>query len=95
VRAPVVLRPTLTPPELAGPLRVTVQVAEPPGLNEAGLQTRELTATAVPSCAPVALREIEDPRGSDAMAPLTPKAIVPDPETAAEAVATTPFAMTF
>jgi hypothetical protein len=87
-----VLRPTVTPPAAAGPLRVTVQAAEPPGLNEAGLQVRELIVRGLLICAPVALREIEDPWGSDPMAPI---AIAPAPETVAEPVATTPSAMTF
>lgn len=95
VRVPAVLRLTVMPPAAAGPLRVTMQTAELPGLNDVGLQASELTVKGVLSCAPVALIETGDPSGFDAMAPLSPKAIVPDPETVADAVATTPFAMTF
>jgi hypothetical protein len=92
---PAVLRLRLAPPALAGPLRVTMQVAEPPGLNEAGLQARELTVRGKLIWAPVALTETGDPWAFDARAPFTPNAIVPDPETVAEAVATTPLAITF
>jgi hypothetical protein len=95
VRAPAVLRPTVTPPAAAGPLRVTVQAAEPPGLNEAGLQARELIVEETLIGAPAALTETEDPWGSDPMAPLAPITIAPAPETVAEPVATTPSAMTF
>ena len=100
MRAPAVLRPTVTPPAAAGPLRVTVQAAEPPGPKEAGLQARELIVGELIGgemliCAPVALTEIEDPWGSDPMAPLAPITIAPAPETVAEPVATTPSAMTF
>jgi len=88
--APEVLRPRLTPPAPAVPSSVTVQAAEPPGLNEAGLQARELTIRGMLICTPVAFTEIEEPWASDARAPPMPNTIVPAPEMVADAVATTP-----
>jgi hypothetical protein len=91
---PVPPRLTIAPPAPAGLLRVTVQVAEAPWLNEAGLHARERTVTGtIVTRPPAAAKEIPAPLGSDARAPLTPMTIAADPETVAETVATTPFAI--
>ena len=93
--APVALRLTFAPPAVAGPLSVTVHAADALGLNEAGLQAKELTVGAILICAPVAVREIAEPTGSEAMAPPMPRLIAPDPEAVAEPVATTPLPIAF
>ena len=94
---PVAARLTLAPLADAGPLRVTVHVEEAPGPNEAGLHPRELivTGTAGVTAPPVAVIEIAVPLGADARAPLTLTEAIADPETVAETIATTPFAITF
>ncbi len=92
---PVAPRLTFAPPAPAGPLRVTVQVAEAPGPSEAGLQARELivAATAALICPPVAVIGTAVPLEAAATAPLI--LIAADPAMVAETVAIRPFAMTF
>ena len=93
---PVVASVTFAPPDPAGPLRFTVQVAAAPEPKDAGLHVRELIVGGEESTVtvpPVALTETELPPGDAAIAPLTPILIAAQPDTVAETVATTPFAL--
>ena len=89
---PVVPRVTFAPPV---PLSFTVQVVAPPGLKEVGVHVSELMVTAETSVIvpPVAAREMALPSGVAPKTPLTPTLMEADPETVADTVATTPFAI--
>jgi hypothetical protein len=94
---PVVPSVTLAPPAPAGPLSVTVQVADALGPKDVGLHASELMAIEVEEprliVPPVAVTETELPLGSAAMAPPTPIMIDADLEMVAETVATIPSAI--
>jgi hypothetical protein len=94
---PVAPRLTFAPLVPAGPLRVTVQIAEAPGLNEAGLHASELIVAATDGLIhpPAAATEMAIPLGADAKPPLTFKKATADAEMVPETLATTPFATTF
>jgi len=94
---PVVLRPTVAPPEPAGPLSVTAQVAVAPGANDRGLHTIELIVTpgvgklTVP---PVPVTGTVFPFVAAPTVLITPMLEV-EPDTVADTVAITPSAIVF
>jgi hypothetical protein len=95
VRLPEVLRVTITPPALAGPLSVTVQVSADLGPSDKRLQAMELMVTAgvtvtVPATPATATAP---PEGFAPIAELTPKGTANAPERVAETVAITPLAI--
>lgn len=90
------LRPTLTPPEPAVPLRLTAQTLELPGPSELGTQPRPLTIGAATTVIdpPVAVTVTPSPAGDAPSALVTP-IVAPSAltDTVTETVATTPLAM--
>jgi hypothetical protein len=82
------LKPTTTPPERAGPLRVTVQALAPGPVKEAGAQLRLLTVT---GASRVNVELAEPPLAEAVKVPVELLAIVP--AVAVKAALVTPAAM--
>lgn len=87
---------TEAPPDPAGPLSVTVQMAAALEAKDVGLHASELTVDKVErprlTVPPVAVVTTGLPPGSEAR-PLKPTAMMPEPETVAATVATLPLPM--
>jgi hypothetical protein len=92
------LRLTLTPPEPAAPLRLTVQTLELPGPRELGVHARPVTVNADAATEiepPVAVTETPSPASDAPNALVSPIVVAPvAADMVTETVATTPFAIT-